>query len=52
MDLLSLCLRDDRDIEDLIEHQRLLEAVRAGAVVVNHATGGPKANERLGEMFA
>lgn len=52
VDLLALCLRDDNDIEDLIAHQGLLEALRPDAIVVNHGTGDPKGNQRLGERFA
>ncbi|MEG3175372.1 NAD(P)-dependent oxidoreductase [Sphingomonas sp. RB3P16] len=52
VDVLALCLRDDQDIDDLIEHNRLVEAVRPGSVVVNHGTGDPKQNERFGVLFA
>lgn len=48
VDVLALCLRDDQDIRDLIEQRGLLDALRPGATVVNHGTGDPKENERIG----
>jgi 3-hydroxyisobutyrate dehydrogenase-like beta-hydroxyacid dehydrogenase len=52
VDVLALCLRDDQDIRDLIEQHGLLDALRPGATVVNHGTGDPKENERIGAAFA
>ncbi|SCG66393.1 NAD(P)-dependent oxidoreductase [Micromonospora inositola] len=52
VDVLLLCLRDDADIADLLEHRRLLDGLRPGSVVVNHGTGDPGANVALGERFA
>ena len=52
VDVLALCLRDDQDICDLIEQHGLLDALRPGATVVNHGTGDPKENERIGAAFA
>jgi NAD binding domain of 6-phosphogluconate dehydrogenase len=43
VDVLLLCLRDDADIADLLEHRWLLDGLRAGSVVVNH---GPAAHAR------
>jgi 3-hydroxyisobutyrate dehydrogenase-like beta-hydroxyacid dehydrogenase len=34
--VLSLCLRDDEDIWNLIRQHRLIEALRSGSIVVNH----------------
>jgi 3-hydroxyisobutyrate dehydrogenase-like beta-hydroxyacid dehydrogenase len=52
VDLLALCLRDDEDIRDLIETQDLLDALKPGATVINHGTGDPGENRRLGALFA
>jgi len=52
VDVLALCLRDDQDIRDLIEQHGLLDALRPGATVVNHGTGDPKENERIGAAYA
>jgi 3-hydroxyisobutyrate dehydrogenase-like beta-hydroxyacid dehydrogenase len=52
VDVLALCLRDDQDIRDLIEQHGLLDALRPGATVVNHGTGDPRENERIGAAFA
>jgi 3-hydroxyisobutyrate dehydrogenase-like beta-hydroxyacid dehydrogenase len=52
VDVLALCLRDDQDIRDLIEQHGLLDALRHGATVVNHGTGDPRENERIGAAFA
>jgi 3-hydroxyisobutyrate dehydrogenase-like beta-hydroxyacid dehydrogenase len=52
VDVLSLCLRDDEDIWNLIRQGQLIEALRAGSIVVNHGTGDPTENERIGACFA
>jgi 3-hydroxyisobutyrate dehydrogenase-like beta-hydroxyacid dehydrogenase len=52
VDVLCLCLRDDEDIWDLIRQQRLTEALRRGAIVVNHGTGDPTENQRIGAFLA
>ncbi|MEU8004175.1 NAD(P)-dependent oxidoreductase [Catellatospora sp. NPDC049111] len=52
VDVLLLCMRDDDDILDLLDHRRLLEAMRPGSVVVNHGTGDPTRNVAFGERFA
>jgi 3-hydroxyisobutyrate dehydrogenase-like beta-hydroxyacid dehydrogenase len=41
VDVLSLCLRDDADIWNLIRQHRLIETLRSGSIVVNHGTGDP-----------
>src|ERR1700692_3855896 len=52
VDVLSLCLRDDEDIWELIEQHRLTEALRPGSIVVNHGTGDPTENEHIGAFLA
>ena len=52
IDVLSLCLRDDEDIWNLIRQQRLTEALRSGSIVVNHGTGDPTENEHIGAFLA
>lgn len=52
VDVLGLCLRDDNDIWDLIKLQRLTQVLRPGTVVVNHGTGDPTENERIGAFLA
>lgn len=52
VDMLALCLTDDRDIVDLIETRDLLTVLKPGSTVVNHGTGDPKENQRLGALFA
>src|ERR1700756_1526996 len=51
VDVLSLCLRDDEDIWNLIRQQRLTEALRPGSIVVNHGTGDPTENEQIGAFL-
>lgn len=46
-DIVALCLTDDRDIDDILDRQGLFDALRPGAVVVNHGTGDPAENARL-----
>jgi 3-hydroxyisobutyrate dehydrogenase-like beta-hydroxyacid dehydrogenase len=46
VDVLSLCLRDDKDVWELIRDGRL-KALRPGAIVVNHGTGDPTENEHI-----
>jgi 3-hydroxyisobutyrate dehydrogenase-like beta-hydroxyacid dehydrogenase len=50
--VLSLCLRDDEDIWNLIRQHRLIEALRSGSTVVNHGTGDPTENEHIGAFLA
>jgi 3-hydroxyisobutyrate dehydrogenase-like beta-hydroxyacid dehydrogenase len=52
VDVLSLCLRDDADIWDLIKRQRIIEALRPGTILVNHGTGDPTENERIARFLA
>ncbi|WP_435208797.1 NAD(P)-dependent oxidoreductase [Micromonospora sp. bgisy143] len=52
VDVLLLCLRDDNDIADLLDHRQLLDGLRPGTVVVNHGTGDPTENAAIGERFA
>lgn len=52
VDMLALCLTDDRDIVELIEARDLLKVLRPGTTVVNHGTGDPRENQRLGALFA
>ena len=51
VDVLSLCLRDDEDIWNLIRQHRLKE-VLTGSIVVNHGTGDPTENEHIGVFLA
>lgn len=51
-DIVALCLRDDDDIWQLLEQQGLLAALRPGAIVVNHGTGDPAGNARIGARLA
>ena len=46
VDVLSLCLRDDADIWNLIRQHRLIETLRSGSIVVNHSTGDPTERAR------
>lgn len=36
-----MCLRDDSDIWNVLEEQRLPAAVAPGTIIVNHGTGDP-----------
>jgi 3-hydroxyisobutyrate dehydrogenase-like beta-hydroxyacid dehydrogenase len=51
VDVLSLCLRDDSDVWNLIRQHRLIE-VLTGSIVVNHGTGDPTENEHIGAFLA
>jgi 3-hydroxyisobutyrate dehydrogenase-like beta-hydroxyacid dehydrogenase len=52
VDILALCLRDDRDIWDVLEQHKLTETLRPGSIVVNHGTGDPAENEHIGAFLA
>jgi 3-hydroxyisobutyrate dehydrogenase-like beta-hydroxyacid dehydrogenase len=52
VDILCLCLPDDRDIRRLIRQHRLTESLRPGSTVINHGTGDPAENERIGAFLA
>lgn len=40
-DLVGLCLREDRDVEEVVFRGGLLDALGAGSVLANHGTGSP-----------
>jgi 3-hydroxyisobutyrate dehydrogenase-like beta-hydroxyacid dehydrogenase len=40
-DLVCLCLREDRDVEDVVFGTGLLEAMTPGSILANHGTGSP-----------
>lgn len=46
-DIVGLCLRDDRDIWDILDRQGLLKALKPGTIVINHGTGDPDENRRI-----
>jgi 3-hydroxyisobutyrate dehydrogenase-like beta-hydroxyacid dehydrogenase len=52
VDVISLCLRDDEDIWNLISQHGLIDALRLGSIVVNHGTGDPTENEHIGAFLA
>jgi 3-hydroxyisobutyrate dehydrogenase-like beta-hydroxyacid dehydrogenase len=52
VDVISLCLRDDEDIWNLISQHGLIDALRLGSIVVNHGTGDPTENEQIGAFLA
>lgn len=49
-DILLLCLKDDRDVVDLLDGG-LQQGLRRGGVVVNHGTGEPASNRQLDERL-
>lgn len=51
-DIVALCLTDDRDIDDVLDGQGLLAALKPGAIVVNHGTGDPAANALIAARLA
>ncbi|MET0530386.1 MAG: NAD(P)-dependent oxidoreductase [Microvirga sp.] len=46
-DIIGLCLRDDRDLWDILDRQGLLNALKPGTIVINHGTGDPDENRRI-----
>jgi 3-hydroxyisobutyrate dehydrogenase-like beta-hydroxyacid dehydrogenase len=46
-DIVSLCLRDDSDLWDILDRQGLLKALKPGTIVINHGTGDPDENRRI-----
>lgn len=48
-DVVALCVSEDADVLDLVEH-KLLPNLRPGAVVLNHGTGTPANARRLAEL--
>ncbi|MBE8477441.1 NAD(P)-dependent oxidoreductase [Streptomyces justiciae] len=51
-ELIGLCLRDDDDIWDVLDGQRLLENTAPGTIIVNHGTGDPSEAERIAAHVA
>ncbi|TRO55637.1 NAD(P)-dependent oxidoreductase [Streptomyces sp. IB201691-2A2] len=52
VELIGLCLRDDTDIWNLLDDQRLLANTAPGTIIVNHGTGDPTEAERIGAHVA
>lgn len=50
VDVLALCLREDGDISSVMDGQGVWDAMRPGAVLVNHGTGLPSYAQRLAEQ--
>jgi 3-hydroxyisobutyrate dehydrogenase-like beta-hydroxyacid dehydrogenase len=51
-DRVVLCVRDDPDVEEILEARGLLKSMAAGSIVVNHGTGDPAISVRFGEAAA
>ena len=51
-DHVLLCVRDDPDVEEILESRGLLRSMASGGIVVNHGTGDPAASVRFGEAAA
>jgi 3-hydroxyisobutyrate dehydrogenase-like beta-hydroxyacid dehydrogenase len=51
-DIVALCLRDDKDVLEILYRQSLLAALRPGAIVINHGTGDPAENARIAVLLA
>lgn len=45
-DIVCLCLRDDADIDELLDNG-LRDGLRAGSILVNHGTGDPAVSKKL-----
>jgi 3-hydroxyisobutyrate dehydrogenase-like beta-hydroxyacid dehydrogenase len=52
VDILALCLRDDRDIWEVLGTPGVEDALRPGLIVVNHGTGDPGGNREIAEHLA
>ena len=52
VDILELCLRDDRDIWEVLGAPGVEGALRPGLIVVNHGTGDPGENREIAEHLA
>jgi 3-hydroxyisobutyrate dehydrogenase-like beta-hydroxyacid dehydrogenase len=52
VDILELCLRDDRDIWEVLGTPGVEDALRPGLIVVNHGTGDPGENREIAEHLA
>ncbi|WP_431218806.1 NAD(P)-dependent oxidoreductase [Leifsonia xyli] len=51
-DIVLLVLRDDSDVDDVLENQGMLAALRPGSILVNHGTGDPQAAARFARVAA
>src|SRR6201999_4419720 len=47
VDILELCLRDDRDIWEILGTPGVEDALGPGLIVVNHVTGDPGENREI-----
>ena len=52
VDTLELCLRDDRDIWEVLGAPGVEDALHPGLIVVNHGTGDPGENREIAEHLA
>ena len=52
VDILDLCLRDDRDIWEILGTQGVEDALRPGLIVVSHGTGDPGENREIAGHLA
>ena len=52
VDILALCLRDDRDIWEVLGTPGVEDALRPGLIVVNHGTGDPGENREIAGHLA
>jgi 3-hydroxyisobutyrate dehydrogenase-like beta-hydroxyacid dehydrogenase len=52
VDILALCLRDDRDIWEVLGTLGVEDALRPGLIVVNHGTGDPGENREIAGHLA
>jgi 3-hydroxyisobutyrate dehydrogenase-like beta-hydroxyacid dehydrogenase len=52
VDILELCLRDDRDIWEVLGTAGVEDALRPGLIVVNHGTGDLGENREIAEHLA
>jgi 3-hydroxyisobutyrate dehydrogenase-like beta-hydroxyacid dehydrogenase len=50
--ILALCLRDDRDIWDILAALVMEGALRPGLIIVNHGTGDPEENRKIAAYLA
>ncbi|MBK4348728.1 NAD(P)-dependent oxidoreductase [Lacisediminihabitans changchengi] len=51
-DIVLLVLRDDSDVDDVLNARGLLGAMMAGSIIVNHGTGDPEAAIAFAELAA
>jgi 3-hydroxyisobutyrate dehydrogenase-like beta-hydroxyacid dehydrogenase len=52
VDILALCLRDDRDIWEVLGTPGVEDALRPGLILVNHGTGDPGENREIAGHLA